>query len=638
MSNEIRENLCIKPICNLLGEDFFIPRYQRGYRWGKQEITELLNDLKDYSTLVCNRENKISKFYCLQPIVVKEKSWVNSNNNSKQGWEVIDGQQRLTTLFLILNFLEPLRKNISFKHIPNKEQLYSLNFETREDSEIFFKNKKFVDGVRVENVDYYHISKAYEIISDWFEVNGANYEILNVLLKESYNVSVIWYEAIDEKSAEDKEKASIELFTRLNEGKIPLTDAELIKALLLQSDLYPKDNIKYIKQRLFEIASEWDIIEANLQDEKMWLFINDFESTPSSRIELIFKMLAEKWNGYQNEALISYVDEDGKRVKPKHFEFMVFDKYLSNQRLANCDEDILMPINTVWEEVKEIYNTLYDWYQDHTLYHYIGYLLANEKSKTKLIYELIGSETDKDIFLNNIKKRVAEKVKIVKLDKDTNQPIELSSLVYGSDNSSIISILLLFNVETLVKHDRENARFPFHLYKSEKITSIEHIHPQNPEEIVTDESRALEWINSHQQSFNDLMTKLDSSILDKINFNLNSLKVKFNKELFAATYSEVIKFYSEIADFKENEEHTLYNLALVDKDTNSSLNNSFFDIKRNLLKENRLERYIPVCTERAFAKYYSKNPKEMIFWSNEDRKAYFTEIESVYNSFIKLLN
>ncbi|MCB9247043.1 MAG: hypothetical protein H6613_00030 [Ignavibacteriales bacterium] len=50
--------------------------------------------------------------------------------------------------------------------------------------------------------------------------------------------------------------------------KIPLTDAELIKALLLQADLYPASEERYVRQRLFEIASEWDDIEAKLQDEK----------------------------------------------------------------------------------------------------------------------------------------------------------------------------------------------------------------------------------------------------------------------------------------------------------------------------------------------------------------------------------
>ncbi|MBY0066490.1 DUF262 domain-containing protein [Empedobacter falsenii] len=632
-------NLCIKPIYRLLEDNFYIPRYQRGYRWGKQEITELLNDLKEYCELISDRENKVSKFYCLQPVVVKEKEWLKDNETIK-GWEVIDGQQRLTTLFLILNYLEPLRKSITFKHILDKEKVYSLFFETREDSEDFFKQKKFKDGINKDNVDYFHISNAYDIISNWFNENGSNYEILNTLLKEEYNVSVIWYEAIDEVANNNSEKSSIELFTRLNEGKIALTDAELIKALILQSDLYKEADIKYVKQRLFEIANEWDMIEAHLQDEKLWLFVNDAGSIPSSRIDYIFSLLADEWNEYGNEKLVPYILENGERVKPKHFEFIVFDKFLADLRLSNPDGDILFAVEFIWKKVKHIFNILFNWFNDHTLYHYIGYLFATERNKNKLLLELISTNEDKDVFLENLKKRIGEKLKITKKDKETGLIKNLEQLVYGSDNSEIINILLFFNVETIINHKKENARFPFHLYKEEKITSIEHIHPQNPEEINTDDDRALDWIESHIQSL--LVMKNSATIdnnqtlkIDELLTNLYDLSQNYEKEAFSQLYSQVVDFYNIITDFKESQIHTLYNLALVDKDTNSKLNNSFFDIKRNLLRENDLNRYIPICTERAFGKYYTSNPKELIFWSNEDRKSYFAAIEAVYNSFVK---
>lgn len=632
-------NLCIKPIYKLLDENFYIPRYQRGYRWGKQEITELLNDLREYCELISDRENKVSKFYCLQPVVVKEKEWLKDNETIKC-WEVIDGQQRLTTLFLILNYLEPLRKSVTFKHIVNKEKVYSLFFETREDSEDFFERKLFKNGINEDNVDYFHISNAYAIISNWFDENGSNYEILNTLLKEEYNVSVIWYEAIDELAINNSEKSSIELFTRLNEGKIALTDAELIKALLLQSDLYKGADIKYVKQRLFEIANEWDIIEAHLQDDKLWLFINDAGPIPSSRIDYIFSLLADEWNEYGNEKLVSYVLENGERVKPKHFEFIVFDKFLSTLRLNHPNEDALFAVNTIWQKVKNIFTTIHNWYNDHTLYHYVGYLFATDRNKQKLVLELMQSTDDKDVFLQNLKKKIGNKIRISKKDKETDVVKTLNQLAYGSDNNEIINILLLFNIEAIIHYKKENARFPFHLYKKEKITSIEHIHPQNPEEINTDDSRAIEWMDSHIQSLNMLKNSMsiDPTELPKIDSFLNDLEnlgKAYDKDKFTHLYSQIVDFYNTITDFKESEVHTLYNLALVDKDTNSKLNNSFFDIKRNLLRENDLNRYIPICTERAFGKYYTSNPKELIFWSNEDRKSYFDAIEAVYNSFVK---
>src|SRR3954447_14651646 len=64
---------------------FFIPAYQRGYRWGIEEVTRLLDDIA---------ESRHQSSYYLQPIVVKPMA--------DGRWELVDGQQRLTTLFLIL--------------------------------------------------------------------------------------------------------------------------------------------------------------------------------------------------------------------------------------------------------------------------------------------------------------------------------------------------------------------------------------------------------------------------------------------------------------------------------------------------------------------------------------------------------
>ena len=76
--------------------NFFIPAYQRGYRWRSEQVKMLIEDIQLY----IDEENKTSQqnkcpFYCLQAIVVKEN----------QGrLEVIDGQQRLTTLAIIANY------------------------------------------------------------------------------------------------------------------------------------------------------------------------------------------------------------------------------------------------------------------------------------------------------------------------------------------------------------------------------------------------------------------------------------------------------------------------------------------------------------------------------------------------------
>lgn len=129
MENEIK----LLSINEIIKEKFLIPSYQRGYRWEKRQVTELLDDIWEFS----QQERKKDEFYCLQPIVVKK-------NGDK--WEVIDGQQRLTTIYIILYFLGRKR--------------YDIEFETREKSKEFLQN---IDVSNTSNIDYFFIGQAYKL-------------------------------------------------------------------------------------------------------------------------------------------------------------------------------------------------------------------------------------------------------------------------------------------------------------------------------------------------------------------------------------------------------------------------------------------------------------------------------------------
>ena len=91
---------------------FYIPSYQRGYRLSETEVVRLLDDIYQNG----------KKNYCLQPVVVRKK---------EDRYELIDGQQRLTTLFLIYKYM-----NISSSGFLD-EPKFTLIYETREKSEEF---------------------------------------------------------------------------------------------------------------------------------------------------------------------------------------------------------------------------------------------------------------------------------------------------------------------------------------------------------------------------------------------------------------------------------------------------------------------------------------------------------------------
>ena len=114
-NNETISKICIN---NLFQQSkYVIPLYQRPFAWGEKEISQLIDDLCSVST----------NTYYLGTLVVYKKG-----NNT---YEVIDGQQRLTTLFLLLNCL---------KQDPPAD---SLRFECRDKSNTTLKNlARIIDG------------------------------------------------------------------------------------------------------------------------------------------------------------------------------------------------------------------------------------------------------------------------------------------------------------------------------------------------------------------------------------------------------------------------------------------------------------------------------------------------------------
>ena len=268
----MNENL--KSINDLLNYSFFIPSYQRGYRWDQDQVIDLLDDIWEFFNASGKDDGE---FYCLQPIIVKKENEV---------YRLIDGQQRLTTIHIILSCFNEVAKVLF-----SSSNKFNITYETRPNSETFLNEIKDITSINNENIDYYYMSEAFFTIEKWVKENEINKgDFLNTLIKTNknsegkdiaHNVRVIWYEV-------DEDEDEIEVFTRINSGKIPLTNAELIKALFLNRKNFDK-NEKSIKQ--IEISKEWDEIESALQNDEFWCFITKNKEYPT-RIELIFELFA----------------------------------------------------------------------------------------------------------------------------------------------------------------------------------------------------------------------------------------------------------------------------------------------------------------------------------------------------------
>ena len=549
-------NISIRTINDLLKNNFFIPSYQRGYRWTEQQVTELLNDINEYSPKEIEN-SKEKTWYCLQPIVVKKK-----DDNE---WDVIDGQQRLTTTFLILHHLNQ-------GYVENRrKKLFGLKYETRENSADYLQKELNGETINDTNIDYYFISSAYKTICDWFKNKGEQFDVNTFESKFNFSTKVIWYET----SAKDD---SIDIFTRINSGKIPLTNAELIKALFLNSSNFAKADSEKLRLKQLEIASEWDRIEYALQDDSFWYFINKNENTLATRIEFIFNLMSDK---------------------PSDDKYSTF--HFFNEKFKTKSEK---EINDNWQEIKKYFQTLEEWYNDRELYHKIGYLIAIGTNIKNILKE--KKEKSKTKFSYWIDQEIESKFKNVNLEE-----VEYNG-------KYVREILLLHNIQTMLNNENETNRFPFDRYKKES-WDVEHIHAIATEVNVKIENQ-IDWLKNN-------FIKTDNHHNEELNN-----RIEFIKSGNAIDENE----FEDIVDYVLGEEdNSLRNLCLLDSGTNRSYKNDSFKEKRKKIIEREIEgTFIPICTKNVFMKYYSANVKDIEVWNENDRTSYFEKIQKVINQYL----
>ena len=541
--------------------DFFVPSYQRGYRWGKTEVIRLLDDI--YS---CDGDS-----YYLQPVVVRK-------NDNK--YELIDGQQRLTTIYLIYRYMN----NASGGFID--EPQFSLYYETRKKSASFLQS---VDMARKEeNIDFWFICNAYDSIKQWFEAKEKKSVLTNINKYFDEKVKIIWYEV------NDSDDAAISLFARLNIGKIPLTSAELVKAMFFSRDT----KLGIDKNMQKEIALQWDNIEKELHENDFWYFLtNQSIASYQTRIDLVLDLIAGK----------------KKNSRENYYTFFKFDEMRQKK-----------PVREIWRKIQKTFLLLKDWFENHELYHKIGYIIASKELTLSEVYNLSLNKTKAEF--------------IAALDASIRNSMEgvHSELTYenAADQKKIKKLLLLFNVESVRQNGEHSQWFPFDKFKFSNdgrvAWSLEHIHAQQSEGLK-DKKAWKEWLRLHIPSVEAVDSKQESLI--------EEMESAFNKSnLQRKDFEKIQQKVVQVLSVKGNTEyiHSLSNLSLLRASDNAALNNSAFDVKRNVIIKMDIEgQYIPFCTRMVFLKYYTPSAgNQLHFWGESDRKAYIDAINRVLGKYL----
>lgn len=537
---------------------FVVPDYQRGYRWGEDEVRRLLDDIQEAG----------SADYYLQPVVVKP--------NGPGCWELVDGQQRLTTLYLILRALK--------EYLPQSEPRYRLTYETRPGSAAYLDDPQ--EGPAADNIDYFHIYRASEVVRAWFDAQkDASLAAINLFRALKTTVYVIWYEAPQEPGFDSRA-----LFTRLNVGRIPLTDAELVKASLLSRI-----------EREHETAAQWDGIERDLGSPEVWAFATGSSAGGATRIELLLDTVADSMSG----------------GRPKvRAPFHTFESLRT--RIAADPQQL-------WHEVVDLHSLVLCWYDDRNLFHKIGYLVATGYvSFLDVVQQARG--LPRSVFEGSLDALIA---------KSLDLPWHgVAALTYGGKAERV---LLLMNVETVRRSEHSSERYSFHAH-ARRLWSQEHIHAQNPQGLNTVE-QWTSWLREHRAALNTL--NLPSDRLMQIQRRIDAALPAITSEVFEALHRDIVALFTPEADPGEqyrpeaadrDDVDSIANLALLARDDNSVLSNSVFEVKRrHVIGLDRQGSYIPVCTRNVFLKYYDLGlgSQHLHFWGPLDREAYLQAMREV---------
>lgn len=225
----------VKDLFSAKKTKFLIPDYQRPYAWGEDECQTLWEDLFNFSFPEDNCDNFDSESdeYFLGPIVTFK--------NNAGDMEIIDGQQRLTTLMLLLRaFYDKFKNMKDDKSAKTRKQIEQCIWKTDEfgdadkdelkiDSEVATDNDKeeFLEILRTGTVSKGKSSyaKNYKFFQDKIKEFTEEYVSYTPLLplRIMQNCILLPIEA-------ESQDTALRIFSTLNDRGKPLSDADIFKA------------------------------------------------------------------------------------------------------------------------------------------------------------------------------------------------------------------------------------------------------------------------------------------------------------------------------------------------------------------------------------------------------------------------
>lgn len=556
-------------------EYFNIPHYQRGYKWEDTDVKKLLNDI--YLSRL-----KDDLFYCIQNITITKKDNV---------YNVIDGQQRLTTLTIILSYLgekELVSNKVRFPEnsirkftnstlnewITNKEFDFYSAFESW--SDVLIKHPEY------DLQDIFYIVQVAFAVKEWFEKlkekEGKSYvdSFKNKLLD---NVKLIVNE-VEGTQSEEK------IFANLNSKRIPLDGSDLIRAILItrvakeeskeEGDL---KNIIFVNERRIKLGWELDQINA-------WWSKTD--------VKIYFKRLVKIES--ENIGKNKLFNDD---FYPINNLYLLFAESKNNDILSLELIENSSGAIALYNEIIHLHHTLHDWFHDREIYHLLGYIFANETNRKSInfykIWTFWKNSSTRQVFVNKVK----DEIKSYFIQEDSI--VDFTNLQinwYEDKNDLLVKTLLLMDVIECLK---ENKAFLPPLYFKKNLEDIEHIFPQNPKDKKN--SEIVQYVN--------FLIKIGA--LEKKDLDVTDLESKLNDEDYKSEFIEFL--LDKTVEIKEN---SIGNLVLLHRSLNRGLGNKVYEQKRSkIISFHNQGNFIQPHTFKVFVRDFLNNIQKDSYTDNE---------------------
>lgn len=307
MSKLIVDQKTIEDLFSAKKADFLIPDYQRPYAWGEDECQTLWNDIFEFAfpNNNCDAFNSDSDEYFLGPIVTFK--------NDRGQLEVIDGQQRLTTLMLLLRAFYDKFKNMQDENSKDtRENIAKCLWKTNEFGRPKMDELKIDSEVATDNDkdEFLSILRTGQVTKEQTSKYAQNYRFFQKKIDEFLSGYPSYFAFLPTRilnncillpiEAETQDTA-LRIFSTLNDRGLPLSDSDIFKAQFYKfyTSIGKKD----------EFISAWKALEARCDE-----IFQPISGTPMDELFTRYMYYIRAMQGNTNsttEALRKFYEKDG---------------------------------------------------------------------------------------------------------------------------------------------------------------------------------------------------------------------------------------------------------------------------------------------------------------------------------------